>query len=69
MRPTRFWRYLTAGMSNLGQLDLAALTAELADRSASRGEADVQAGIRSLLLWLPVRFGLIASDGGLALAD
>src|SRR5688500_11766829 len=38
-------------MSVLGQVDLAALTAELADRDAPRTEADVQSGIQSLLLY------------------
>jgi hypothetical protein len=38
-------------MSTIGQIDLSALAAELADRTASRSEADVQSGIRSLLLY------------------
>ena len=38
-------------MSAVGRVDLAALAAELADRSKQRSEADVQAGIQSLLLY------------------
>lgn len=38
-------------MSALGQVDLVELAAALADRSSPRSEADVQAGIQSLLLY------------------
>ena len=38
-------------MNVLGQVDLASLMAELADRAAPRSEAYVQSGIRSLLLY------------------
>jgi hypothetical protein len=38
-------------MAVVGQVDLGALVAELAERAKARSEADVQAGIRSLLLY------------------
>lgn len=38
-------------MSALGQIDLNVLVAELADRDKPRSEADVQSGIRTLLLY------------------
>jgi hypothetical protein len=38
-------------MATVGQVDLTALVAELAERASPRSEADVQAGIRALLLY------------------